>query len=384
MNTDERRLQTSPASAFVAVHRRPFDWTPWVVAVLAVAFFATVCSPILPYARRHDFLSFYAGAGLIANGRLYDLAEQSARERTLVPGLIYIAPYIRPPFYAAVLAPMARLPLAVAFALWVLAGIVTLLAIWAWAYRRHGPDSLVFCSLFLPAAYGIAHGQDCVFLLAILLAASLALERGRDRLAGSIAALVLVKFHLALLLVPAMVAGRRWRVLAGFSGVALIEAAASLAIIGPGGVRQYVALLTSRDLETLSPSPERMINVQALLINAGAGSWWLRALVVGAVVVFTCVVAWLTRHPAQWFWTAIAGSILVAPHAYQYDAALLLPPLLAGIFGPGVGKPERIAAATAALPVVYLGTLVGPPWAAAGALALTVWFVLMGRRTMTQ
>src|SRR6266496_803058 len=92
--------------------KRRDRWTSWAVAVLAATFFVTVCRPIIPYARQHDFLSFYTGASLVYDGRpaqLYDREIQTARERGLAPGLPVIAPYIRPPVYAAILSPLAML-----------------------------------------------------------------------------------------------------------------------------------------------------------------------------------------------------------------------------------------------------------------------------------
>jgi hypothetical protein len=354
-------------------------WTPWVVAALALAFFVTVCRPILPYARQHDFLSFYTGASLVKEGKLdllYDLPTQTRRQQSLVPGLIYIAPYIRPPFYAALLSPIAALPLTSAFTVWLCIQIAALFLVWWWAWRRFCPDSLVFCSLFLPAAYGIANGQDCVLILAVMLGAWIALERGRDGVAGALAALTIVKFHLLLLLLPALLLRKKWRMAAGYAAVAGVEAAVSIAMVGASGVRQYTALLTAKDLETLSPSPERMLNVQALLVNAGANTPAMRAIAIAAVVLATGIAVWRAREEWVWFWIAALGSILIAPHAYQYDAAMLLPPILFCIFATA-SRPLRIAAATAALPVPYLCTLVGPPWAAAPSLVLTIWFVVI-------
>lgn len=354
-------------------------WTAWVVAALATGFFVTVCRPILPYARQHDFLSFYTGATLVAEGRvdrLYDIKDQKRVEQSLVPGLVYIAPYIRPPFYALLLSPMARLPLSEAFIVWVAAQIAALLLIWRWAWRRFGPDSLVFCSLFLPAAYGIAHGQDCVFILSAMLGAWLALERTRDVLAGGLAAVALIKFHLLLLLFPAMLLRRKWRMAAGYTAIALIEAVVSLLLAGVDGLRQYFGVLTAKDLDTLSPSPERMLNVNAILVNLGLDSTWTRAALIAAVILATGFAAARARRDRIWFWTAALGSILIAPHAYEYDAAMLLPPILMCIFG-GSGKSIRIAAATAALPLPYLCTLAGPPWAAAPSITLAAWFAML-------
>jgi hypothetical protein len=360
--------------------------TPWIVAVLATAFFVAVCTPVLPYARQHDFLSFYTGAAIAHSGdfgSLHDLPRQTHLEKSFVPGLEFIAPYIRPPFYALLLAPLSRLSLKTAFALWVSLQMGVLVGLWCWAYRRFGPDALVFCSLFLPAAYGIAHGQDCVGIAAIVLSSWLLLERGRDIPAGAVAALALVKFHLLLLLVPALLIRKRWRMLAGYLAIASAEAGLSLWLIGAGGLRRYLHLLTAPALETLSPSPERMINARALLVNIGVDAGGFALVLAGGIVLAAFLVALRAREDWVWFWTAALGSVLVAPHAYEYDAALLLPPMLICIFRE-TDPALRFAAATAALPVVYLCTLLPTPWSIAPALALSAWFVLFVRRGVTQ
>lgn len=353
-------------------------WTPWIVAVLSVVFYAAVCAPVLPYSAKHDFLSFYTGATVARGGDfhcLYDLEFQAAQQDRIVPGIQNIAPYLRPPFYAVLLIPLSLLPLHAAFAVWISAGLSLLCWIWWWTWRTFGPDALVFSALFLPTAYGIAHGQDCVFVAAAILASWIAMRRGNDLAAGAIGALALIKFHLLILFVPALLLRRKWAMLAGFAGVGIVEAGVSFALIGPAGVRQYAGLLHNPNLATLHPSPERMINVHGLLANAGFHHGWIAAVPVAA---FTLLVAWYAKDDWLWFWGAIAGAILAVPHAYQYDAALLLVPLLAGIFR-GSSASLRMVAATAALPLPYLFTLFGKPWAAVPPLLLLVWFALMFR-----
>ncbi len=356
--------------------------TPWIVAVLSTVFFTVVCTPVLPYARQHDFLSFYTGGSIVRSGHagaLYDLRYQTAVEKATVPGLEYIAPYIRPPHYALLLAQLSRLPLTAAFALWAGAQIAALFAIWWWAYRRFGPESLVFCSLFVPTAYGIAHGQDCIWIAAALLSAWVLLERGRDGLSGATAALALVKFHLVLLVIPVLIVRRRWRMLGGYSAVAAVQAAISLVLIGPEGVRAYVRLLFAKDLETLSPSPERMINVSAFLINLNIDTVASRVMLSGIVIAAVVFVAWRAKTDWIWFWSAILGSVLIAPHAYEYDAAMLLPPMLMCIFLEA-NRAIRLTAATAVLPVVYLCPLLNRPWSIGPSLALMAWAAaLIGR-----
>ena len=198
------------AHASVTTLPKPAHWTSFAAAAIGVAFYVAVSSLMLPYARQHDFQSFYTGAALVRDGhaaQLYDYDLQTRYGTT--------SPYIRPPFYALPLTPLALLSLENAFAVWIAVQIGALLAVWWWAYRRFGADALVFAALFHPVLAGIANGQDCAILLLILLGAFWAAERGQDRLAGVLLGLALFKFHLLLLLPAAMLVRRRWRMLAG-------------------------------------------------------------------------------------------------------------------------------------------------------------------------
>src|SRR5260370_30023020 len=106
---------------------------------------------------------------------------------------------VRPPFYAVVLASLALMAYVTAFWVWVALQSALLVGCWYWAYRRWGPDALIFGALFLPTALGIASGQDCVMMLAILIGAYVLCERERELPAGAVLALGMIKFHLFLL-----------------------------------------------------------------------------------------------------------------------------------------------------------------------------------------
>lgn len=355
-------------------------WIAWTATLLAATFFVTVSQPVLPYARSHDFPPFYFASQLVLQGRfqdLYDPGIQEKMERALVPDVPVLTPFVRPPFYALVWAPLSLLPFDVAFVAFLLGQVAALAGLWWWAWRRFGPQALIFSALFVPTAFGIINGQDCVVMLAAVLCGWLALERGRDGWAGAILALALFKFHLLLLLAPAMMLRRKWRMLAAYAAVGAAEAALSLALLGPDGVRQYVRLLTAKNIETISPSPERMMNVYAILTNLWIETPWTSILAVGTVLAAAWIGIRKAREDWQWFWIAAAGSILVAPHVYEYDAALLLPAMLMCLSLTATDRTSgwlRLAAATAALPVPYLCTLLGRPWAIAPSLVVAVWF----------
>ena len=134
----------------------------------------------LQTAYHHDFLNLYTGSSLAREGRfteLYDINTQLSRERELLGEVAELVPFVRPHFYALLLAPLSLLPYDAAFWFWIVLQTALLVACWVWARRRFGPDALIFCCLYFPTVGGILVGQDCIFLTVILIVASVFAER---------------------------------------------------------------------------------------------------------------------------------------------------------------------------------------------------------------
>lgn len=343
-----------------------------VLAVLAFcAFWTLVGSFLAPGARLHDFLNLYAGASLARDGvfaQMHVPEVQLLREREYAPLLQELVPFVRPPFYALFLAPLGWLPFGPAFWVWLGVQAAVLAGTWAWAFRRWGADALIFGSMYLPTALGIAHGQDCVLILLIVVGVYALANREQHFLSGVVLGAGLIKFHLFLLWPIMLLIQRRWRMLAGACAAVVAEGLVSLALAGPGGLTKYVALLRMTGLRHLSPSPELMINVRGLALNLGIDSIAATGLLTLAAAVLTAAACW--RAP---LWRAVAsasaGSLLVAPHVYGYDAGLLLAGLWLAVFEGGARGP-RITATVLLTPLPILLGLAGSPWAAAAPLAL--------------
>src|SRR5947208_1080615 len=97
---------------------RTGPWTVIAVSVLFGALWIAMGATVIDTARRHDFLNLYTGASLAAQGRFQDLHDAQAqlqRERELVPSTAELVPFVRPAFYALLLAPLAFLPYHIAF-----------------------------------------------------------------------------------------------------------------------------------------------------------------------------------------------------------------------------------------------------------------------------
>jgi hypothetical protein len=343
-----------------------------VLAVLAFCAFWTLLGAIVvPGARLHDFLNLYAGASLARDGVFagMDVPEvQLQREQEYAPHVPELVPFVRPPFYALLLAPLAWLPFGTAFWAWLGLQSTALAGTWAWAFRRWGSDALILGAMYLPTALGIAHGQDCVLILMIVLGAYALAARGNHFLSGMILGGGLIKFHLFLLWPIMLLIQRRWRMLAGACVAVAAESLISLALAGPSGIAKYFSLLRMSDLRHLSPSPELMIDARSLALNLGVDNIVVTAFLIAAAVVLTIAACW--KAP---LWRAVAaasaGSLLVAPHVYGYDAGLLLVALWLAVFE-SQAKWARITATVLLTPIPFLMALFGSPWAAATPLAL--------------
>ena len=338
---------------------------------MVALWWAGMGASVIPAAREHDFLNMYTGAELARQGRfdeLHDPAVQLAVERTHVPALRSVVPFVRPAVYALAIAPLAVAPFDTALWLWVGFHSALLLACCWWASRRFGADAFLLGMLFAPAALGIVHGQDCVLMLALVCAAWEAHLRGRPVLTGVFLGLCVFKFHLVLLIPVALLMRRAWRELSGFVATAAALALATLLLGGFAGARQYVALLTANDIERLSPTPEKMVNVHAFLANAGIESP-AASLLLGACVAAAGL--WIARR-GEWplaFAAMLTASTVMAPHVYGYDLALLAVPLWIAYYRSD-SLPVRAAALLLFTPLPFLAGLADRPWTLAPALAL--------------
>lgn len=334
------------------------------------ALWVTLGSLVLPIALKHDFLVIYTGARMAANGeysRLHD-RELMVQRMLEIERETSAPPVVRPHFYVALTRPLAALPIRTAFEVWIGIQITVLLACWLWSARTFGPDAMIWGALSAACGMGISHGQDCVLFLAIAIAGYELARRDRPFAAGAVWALVLTKPHLILLLFPAMLVSRRWRMAAGFatSGAALFGT--SLALGGWEGMRNWIALLRNKDLERLNPSPEQVVSIQGILTNLHISSEVVALL---SALTILGAAAWVIRRQPLWLWVSLAltASLFAAPHVYGYDLAIfLLPVWLVQAYSSSLLTKAAFAALATPLPF-FIG-LAGPPWLLATPLCL--------------
>lgn len=356
---------------------RPVSWV--LVTVFAAANLGlglTVATAGL----RGDFACTYMGASLVRDGhfkQLYDFRTQANWWHAHAISDKPLVPYVRPPFYAGVQSLAAELPLGTSFLVNVIVLSLMLIGCWVWFARTLGEEALVLAALFWPSALGIAFGQDCVLMLALAVLSYHLHRRGRDGWAGAVLALALYKYHLLLLVGPAMLMGRRRRMFAGFAAVAAAEALVSFALVGRAGILSYISLLFRKDLEGLYPSPQLMPDINGLLRNFGVAS--TLAVIVLSGVMVACALAAGWRAP---WWrglaAAIAGSILIVPHVFGYDLTVLLLGLMLAIRY-SKSKFTRGMAVWLCAPLVHIVNLLNAPWAALLPVSLVLLVAALGR-----
>lgn len=332
-----------------------------LVMLMALAFWGATGLLRVSHAMNHDFLAFYVGGLLARQGHqqdLYDTTLQMRAQRQIAPDSEALVPYIRPPVFAFVFAPLTLLPLKTAFAVWVAIQAAALVAAGWWVARRFGSDGLVYLAFFQPVAIAIFNGQDSAVLLLVVILAYELLSRGKPFAAGAVLGILLIKFHLLLLLPLALLSARRFRVLAGFTAAGAAYALSWVALAGAGGIRGYARILMRKDLENLEPGRFAMPNLVGMATNLNV-SYPLVALLAGGVMIYA---VWAVRRAPLWQWLGVTltASMFVSPHAYPYDVVPLLPFALFAVFGP-LRRSTKFAAATMVLPLPYLAAFLGPP-----------------------
>ena len=164
-----------------------------------------------------EYEVLYAGARLVGTPYLYDKTQNRLEEVKAIGAsggdeLIYS----RPPFVAAFMAPLGKLPYRVALLTFqALSSLALIGFILLWPNSNRWLTALI-CAWSLPMALVFGFVRDDTFLL-LLLALAFRLYKQRPWITGVLLSLLGIKFHLFLLLPLLFLGQRRWRMAAGFA-----------------------------------------------------------------------------------------------------------------------------------------------------------------------
>lgn len=324
----------------------------------------------------NDFLSFYAGAQLVGTPDLYnhDRVKEIQAEEIGIPS--DTLPFIRPPFYAAMLWPLGKLPYMTAYVVWQSLNLAALTGFVLLFPGTSRGKTFVFTWCSIPVFWSMVNAQD--LSLVLLWVAAVAVLRGRNKpvAAGAVLSLCATKAHLFLLL-PLMVFHREGRrVLAGLAAGGAVLTLVSFAVGGQGWVMEFFDINLHGDLEPTGYTAPNLMNLLSLL-PGGESVYWLFA---GMVVSCVGWIVWRSRFPVG-FAAVLFGSLLLTPHLFIQDFALVLPAAMT-VSNTAISPTINRLAVLLLTPVFYLLELAAA-WPAGAALptALVVCLAMMWSET---
>ncbi len=335
-------------------------WTRRAVITLGLIFLLSLAflqrERALP--GQNDFVAFYTGGRLVGTPDLYSRTANLRMVHSILGFTMDTVVYIRPPFYAAFLKPMAMLPYPLSYAVFsilMLSGMVWFVV----RFSKECPELPLLASMSIPLVGSLCGGQDTPVLLVLVGVSILLTRRGRDFAAGLALSLCAIKFHLFLFVPLLLIAKRRWRILEGAGTGAASLFAIGFVVAGPGSMQQYIAVL--RD-PFINPSAAGMPNLHGLVgtFNGGMTVEW--ALAAGVVAMFV----WLLRTNASYeflFAASLVCGLLVSFHSGVVDDVLLLPVFVC-VAATSMSHVLRVTSALLLTPVPYFTLFAGPPWGA--------------------
>jgi Glycosyltransferase family 87 len=320
--------------------------------IIGVAFLAALEYPFYKtlLLGHNDFSTFYAGAKLAHTPALYNHEIMRREVRALWPDSGDSEVYLRAPFYALLLKPLAWLPYRAALGTFLCLTMGSFL----WFVIRFAKECAylpMLAAFSVPMYLNINGGADVPLLLPAIGGFVLLTRRGRDFAAGLVLALCAIKFHLFVFVPLLLLLEKRWRILAGLcaGGVAL-AIAGGITLIVPWVKLMFSPTITGIPVWKLSPAP----NIHGLVTVLGAGSaveYLLMALVAGAFL-------WLCFRVDNFellLGVSLVCGLLVSFHSFTYDDLLLMPVLV-------LVSPVRILREITGLaltPLAFLATFAG-------------------------
>jgi hypothetical protein len=278
-----------------------------------------------------DFSAFYAAGSLAFTPQVAQLAPILHFEAQHGIGP---APFVYPAGVALLYVPFSWLPFAVGAALHV-AVMLALLVLAAVAAARLLDLPRTWAVLgalaWGPAAAGVVSGQNTSLALLLVSATAWALARDREGLAGAFTGLLAYKPQLGAPLAGLLVLRARWIGLTVFAAVVALQYLAGVVATGgnlawPADWLQTLSSYTTADFHdngwqaiSLPALGTRLELVTGLPFLAIAGY------VVGGAIVLSCLPALRRLPPLESVALACALGLVVSPHAWVYDATLLLP-----------------------------------------------------------
>lgn len=274
-----------------------------------------------------DFVCFYAASQMLAGGApaIYDMNNILEVEKQITGyDEIHTIGWYYPPTFLLVVSQLANLPYLASLFLWMavtLAGFVLVV-------RQIAPHPyIVGFILAFPGTYrNFISGQNG-YLSALLLGQGLLLLERHPRIAGLILGLLVYKPQLAMLIVIALVASRKWPALIAACASAAVLTSMSILSYGTASWKAFYATLPAAAylMETGALPWSKMATFFSLARLLGVSVPWAYGLQAVATVVAFIAVYWVWRKrifPLAYIVLTISV-FFATPYAFHYDLTII-------------------------------------------------------------
>ena len=298
-----------------------------LLAAASLAFIWVMASRLYPVIHSgnkvfSDFFAHWSYGGFVVahpGPAIYDDEAMFAFQRGLFDGRLKLLPFVYPPPYLFIVAPLAAFDIGTAAVLW---SAVSLAAFVVATHLGRWRGWTVALALLAPSTtMCLAYGQNAL-LLAAALVGGLLLLPARPVWGGVLLALVCTKPHLAILLPVALLAGRQWQAIAAALATGLVLIAASTLWIGPQAwLDWFQAIPGQADSAANWISAYRQPTVTAALslLGAARGTALAAQAVVAMLVAVGVAVAWRRGPTPAAAASVLAGTLLATPYGFVYD-----------------------------------------------------------------
>ena len=287
-----------------------------------------------------DFRQLYTAGYMVRSGherQLYDFDATEKFQNQVVSPAEGALPFNHLAYESLLFAPFSFLKYRTAYVAFFLLNLALLLTAFRTLRPYLSPLEEVWTFLpaaafacFLPVALALTQGQDSILLLALMIYATRALDRGGDLRAGVFVGLTLFKFQYGLPIALLFLVWRRWPFLLGFASTATAVTGISLWLTGWDGFVSYLHSLTemsSRFSSTYGARygirPDLMPNLRGLTQAVVHGSPFVTLAITAAVSAFVLIWA-ATKRPSLPL--ALLAAVLVSYHHLITDTTMMILP----------------------------------------------------------
>jgi glycosyl transferase family 87 len=237
-------------------------------------------------------------------------------------------PFPYPPAFLLLVIPFGLLPFAVGMAAWSAATF----PLYFLAVKRMFPDSGWLPAAFPPVFVAAVIGQNS-FVMAALLVGGLVLLQKRPFVAGLVLGCLILKPQMALLLPVAMLAARKWRTIFGAALSSTGILVLGVMVFGLAATRAWIDQMPLYvDIaRNWLVGWQKLASVYAAARQAGldAGvAMTIHGVIAAAAAAAVWKIWWSDADHGCKAAALIAGTMLVSPYLFLYDAVALVVPFL--------------------------------------------------------